>query len=187
MSTFYASLAYCANKFWMISFQSCRWMSKDLKFVQGSLTVCIIPWQKTLGKSLQKIGVHQVSVTGLRRTIHSVLESPTTWESFLLSTGWVVLFGDHGCLLFTFVSQATQSKCVNLWASEPWRNSLSVGNLKVVRSVLLLFLSFLPLIVKCATEFIQLIIIFFNYKKWLMIVSSACHRLIVSWWFICIF
>ncbi|KAJ7391787.1 hypothetical protein OS493_016075 [Desmophyllum pertusum] len=43
--------------------------------------------EKMLGKSGQKIGVKQVTVTGVCRTIHSVEESPTTWESYLLSTG----------------------------------------------------------------------------------------------------
>lgn len=40
-----------------------------------------------LGESSLKIGTRQVTATGLQRTIHSVHETPTTWESYLLSTG----------------------------------------------------------------------------------------------------
>lgn len=60
----------------------------DLMFVafDSTTSLCSSSY-KMLGKSYQKIGMHQVAVTGLRRTIHSVEESPTTWESFLLSTG----------------------------------------------------------------------------------------------------
>lgn len=65
-----------------------RGVPDDLMFVafDSTTSLCTSSY-KMLGKSLQKIGVHQVAVTGLCRTIHSVEESPTTWESFLLSTG----------------------------------------------------------------------------------------------------
>ncbi|CAH3196035.1 unnamed protein product, partial [Porites evermanni] len=43
--------------------------------------------EKMLGKSSRKVGGQHVNVTGLQRTIHSIQESPTTWESYFLSTG----------------------------------------------------------------------------------------------------
>ncbi|KAL9968304.1 hypothetical protein ACROYT_G026663 [Oculina patagonica] len=65
-----------------------RGVPDDLTFVafDSTTSLCTSSY-KMLGKSARKIGMKQVTVTGLSRTIHSVEESPTTWESFFLSTG----------------------------------------------------------------------------------------------------
>lgn len=60
----------------------------DLTFVafDSTTSLCTSSY-KMLGKSSRKVGGQHVTVTGLQRTIHSIQESPTTWESYFLSTG----------------------------------------------------------------------------------------------------
>lgn len=65
-----------------------RGIPDNLMFVAFDSTTSLCEsTYKTLGKSIQKIGTRRVNVTGVQRTVHSVQESPTTWESFFLSTG----------------------------------------------------------------------------------------------------
>ena len=42
-----------------------------------------------LGKSKFTVGSKEVPVVGVERTVHSVEESPTTWQSYYLLSGLV--------------------------------------------------------------------------------------------------